>query len=171
MHFVTSQPLDTAALIRLHQAGVWRYLRMLGCDAATADDLTQETFLAVLRQPFEDRGTGPAAAYLRTVARNLLRKDRRRRAMASLDDPAAANALDDHFAARCADGGDRYVDALRECLSGLDGRARRALDLQVTDGAGREAIGAALGIGADGVKSLLRRTRDALRDCVERRLR
>ena len=42
--------LDAAQLIREHQAGVWRYLRVLGCSRELAEDLTQETFLAVLEQ-------------------------------------------------------------------------------------------------------------------------
>ena len=60
---------DPVELIETHQAGVWRYLRALGCQPAQADDLTQETFLAVLRKPFEYRGREAAAAYLRRVAR------------------------------------------------------------------------------------------------------
>ena len=41
-------------LARRHQAGVWRYLRLLGCAPDLADDLVQETFLQVLRRPFVD---------------------------------------------------------------------------------------------------------------------
>ncbi len=45
-----SEPFDFAGLVRTHQVGVWRYVRFLGAEAAEADDLTQETFLA-LRAP------------------------------------------------------------------------------------------------------------------------
>jgi len=38
---------EMAALVRAHQAGVWRYLRFLGCEPSEADDLVQETFLDV----------------------------------------------------------------------------------------------------------------------------
>jgi hypothetical protein len=62
--------LSDAELVRKHQAGVWRYLRFLGCDEARADDLTQETFLAVLKGSFQQRGEAETAAYLRTVARS-----------------------------------------------------------------------------------------------------
>ena len=41
--------IDLASLVTLHQAGVWRYLRALGCDASLADDLTQDTFLEAWR--------------------------------------------------------------------------------------------------------------------------
>ena len=58
----TSAPFDLAGMIRQHQAGVWRYLRVLGCDSAGADDLTQETFLAVLQKPFQDYNPAATAA-------------------------------------------------------------------------------------------------------------
>ncbi len=79
--------LDVEALIVAHQAGVWRYLRFLGCDRAQADDITQETFLQVLRRGFEERGERETAAWLRTVARNcFLMNVRRTRHVQSVED-------------------------------------------------------------------------------------
>ena len=52
---MTERQTQLADLVRQHQAGVWRYLRFLGCDRPLADDLTQETFLAVLETPFDIR--------------------------------------------------------------------------------------------------------------------
>ena len=37
---------DPVQLIETYQAGVWRYLRAMGCEASLADDLTQEVNLA-----------------------------------------------------------------------------------------------------------------------------
>ena len=65
-------------LIAQHQVGIWRYLRVLGCDAALAEDLTQETFLSVLRKPFVVYSDAATAAYLRRVAYNLFISHRRR---------------------------------------------------------------------------------------------
>ncbi len=70
--------MDLVELIACHQAGVWRYLRALGCDACSADDLTQETFLEVLKRPFEQYNQQATAAYLRRVAHNLFITLRRR---------------------------------------------------------------------------------------------
>ena len=64
-----------------------------------------------------------------------------------------------------------YLDALGDCLEQLEGRARRAIDLHYRDHAGREAIASQLGMQLDGVKTLLRRTRALLRDCIERKLK
>jgi len=69
---------DAAQLIEQNQVGVWRYLRALGCEPAQADDLTQETFLAVLQHPFRDFGAASTAAYLRKVAHNQLISAQRR---------------------------------------------------------------------------------------------
>ena len=83
---------DVIRLVREHQTEVWRYLRYLGATAELADDLTQETFLQLLRAPYEDRGPAARAAWLRTVARNLFVKSFRRPpfALAELDTIEAA---------------------------------------------------------------------------------
>src|SRR5437867_2915957 len=73
-----ARDFDVARLVRDHQAGLWRYLRVLGCTASQAEDLTQETFLAVLQKPFQEFSTRATAAYLRQVARNLFISSRRR---------------------------------------------------------------------------------------------
>ena len=65
--------LGPAELIARHQNGIWRYLRMLGCDSSTADDLTQETFLRVLRRDnFVQHSDAATSSYLRRTAYNLL---------------------------------------------------------------------------------------------------
>jgi DNA-directed RNA polymerase specialized sigma24 family protein len=66
---------------------------------------------------------------------------------------------------------DRRVAALRECVARLEGRMREAVERHHLDGASYEATASALGIGMHGIKSLLRRARHALRDCVDNRMR
>lgn len=158
---------DAGRLVRTHQAGVWRYLRFLGCDASEADDLTQETFLTVLRDGFEERSAAQTAAYLRTVARNRLlmarRTQNRRPPEVDLDaaETVWAQAAGD-------DGLETFLDALRECLrSAVTPRVRRALELAYRDRASRQAIATQLDMAPEGVKTLLRRARCALRKCVE----
>jgi DNA-directed RNA polymerase specialized sigma24 family protein len=63
-----------------------------------------------------------------------------------------------------------YLEALRDCVAQLQGRPREAIDLHYRDGVGREAIAAKLEMKPDGVKSLLRRTRELLRECVQRKV-
>jgi RNA polymerase sigma-70 factor, ECF subfamily len=161
---------DLSKLVQAHQAGVWRYVRFLGAERAEADDITQETFLAIARAAFVERDERQTAGYLRVVARNQLlalrRKQRREINTVELEAPdsiwAAAAGPDGNLTG--------YLDALRECVAGLEGRSRQAIDLHYRDGAGREAIAAALDMKPDGVKTLLRRTRQALRECIERKI-
>jgi len=70
--------VEPAALVEKYQAGIWRYLRALGCDASLADDLTQDTFVIVLQKPFEQFSDAATASFLRRVAHNLFISHRRR---------------------------------------------------------------------------------------------
>ena len=164
------QRREMAALVRAHQAGVWRYLRFLGCDSTEADDLVQETFLAVLREGLEVRSPAQTAAYLRTVARNRLLMARRKQSkQPRAVDLEAAEAV--WVQAAGGDGMNDYLVALGDCLeNAVSPRARRAVELQYRDKAGRAEIAAELELAVEGVKTLLRRARRALRDCVERKL-
>lgn len=161
---------DLEVLVRDHQADLWRYLRYLGAAADDADDLTQETFLAVARTPFELRSRGETAAYLRTAARNQLLMLRRRQGReASTVELAAAEEV---WAAATPEGDSSAVmDALAACCETLAGRPREAIDRFYRRGESREELAAAFDVTIDGVKSLLRRTRATLRDCIERRTR
>lgn len=158
--------VDLAELIRRHQATVWRYLRFLGCEPSLADDLTQETFLAAWRSRLEDTSPAGTGAYLRKVAKNqFLMAMRRQRREVSLEDMERANAV---WQAWCPDDRpDAYFDALAECSQSINGRARQAIDLRYRDNASRAEMARRLELSEDGVKSLLRRTRELLRQCVQ----
>lgn len=161
--------LDVAALVSRHQAGLWRFLRALGAGALEAEELAQDTFVAVLERPFtvvDDRAT---AGYLRTVAKHLLLKRRRR---AERDKLALDVDLERAFVAECeADGGSAYTDALRGCVASLAHRSRELLEQQYVHGASRRDLASRFAMSEDGVKTWLRRVRAALRECVERKVR
>jgi RNA polymerase sigma-70 factor (ECF subfamily) len=179
-----STGLDLVKLIMTHQAGVWRYLRMLGCEPAEADELTQETFLAVMQRPFDDYHPTATAAYLRTVARNLFISAERRAArglapvqMSALELDAVDRAWTRLGTSRwgtdpdgAQDGFSRMLEALRACLESLTDRARQALDLRFRDKASRASIAASLGLSEDGAKNLLQRSKEQLRVCIERKM-
>lgn len=169
---------DAARLIQEHQAGVWRYLRVLGCDAAEAEDLTQETFLAVLQKPFQDYQRAATAAYLRQIARNLLISSRRRSARgAAVQKEMVEKEMAEWNAAEAAwlrwsgqDDGQARLAALRRCLQTLTARARQALELRFGQQASRNAIAAALGMSEDGAKNVLQRAKQHLRTCIEQEI-
>jgi RNA polymerase sigma-70 factor (ECF subfamily) len=164
-------------LLRTHQAGVWRYLRFLGAAPVEADDLAQETFVEVWRRPFVEVSERASAAYLRRVARSRflmrVRTERRRPPVASLEDLDRAWEEwlgGEEGAAGARSGWDERLDALERCLEGVKARARDALDLRYREGLARESIAERLGLSVEGVKTLLRRVLEALRECMERRL-
>lgn len=156
---------DPAAVQSLRDA-LWRYLCVLGADAATADDLAQEAFVVALRRTdFAVSSPGAAFVFLRTTARHLWLKSRRRRQ--SLREVDEADRIWD---ASCDGAGDDYVAALRLCVDELPERSRALLESTYAERRGRTASAAALGLSPDGVKSALRRLRAFLHGCIERRL-
>ena len=56
------------------------------------------------------------------------------------------------------------------CIRTLQPRARRAVEAAYCEGQSRQHIAAELGIAENSVKTLMQRSRAALRACVERRL-
>ena len=93
--------------LRRHQAGVYRYLTLLGASASEAEDAMQETFLSAFRAAETFRG-GSGRSWLLTIARRQLfrgRRPTRHEAPASLLDlgcaagwgqpPTGADGIDD----------------------------------------------------------------------------
>ncbi len=159
---------DLATIIRDHQVGVWRYLRVLGCSEPLADDLTQETFLAVLQRPFEDRDPAATMAYLRKSARSLLISWRRRSAKYLPGELDEAEAAWERWAA--TDQGEGLMDALELCRQKLSTRAQQALELRFRQQQSRGDIAQALGMTEHGAKNLMQRAKQQLRECIDRRL-
>ena len=164
-------PLEPAELIRRHQRGVWRYLRMLGCDDSTADDLTQETFLKVLRRDdFQQHSDAATSGYLRRVAHNAFISMHRKQSRVHL---SADQTMIDFVWQRWAGKdltGDVTIDALRECVGALSDRAQTALRMRFADGSQRIEIAQALSITDHGARNLLQRAKEKLRQCVEQKL-
>lgn len=154
--------------MQAHLGGLWRYLRMLGCDAARADDLAQEALLTLWRKGLLEMDAAATSAWLRKTARYLhldsLRADQRRRETALAD--AAETVIEEYEG---QDGGEAYSARLRDCLQRLAGRAQQAVELRYRGGQSHEAIARTLGLSDDGLKTLLRRARGALRECLEGR--
>jgi RNA polymerase sigma-70 factor, ECF subfamily len=163
-----SRPSPTlGALAERFRPALWRYVRVLGADAATADDLVQEAFVVALRrEPFDTSAPGAVFKFLRTTARQLWLRSHR--TAANERELAEADAVWD---ARCGGAaGDDYVDALRTCVERLPAKSQALLASTYGDGDGRATSGARFGLGKDGVKSALRRLRTFLHRCITQRL-
>jgi RNA polymerase sigma-70 factor (ECF subfamily) len=166
------EQLSPAQLIELHSHGVWRYLRMLGCDESKADDLTQETFLRVLRRKtFVQHNQAATAGYLRRTAYNLLVSDHRKhKRVTTVADAATIDEIWNRWAGKDVTG-NRAIDALKDCFSQLTERAQLALTMRFTNEATRIQIAEALEISDHGARNLMQRAKASLRDCVEARMK
>jgi DNA-directed RNA polymerase specialized sigma24 family protein len=151
------------ALVHAHQGWLWRYLRVLGANAEVAADVAQEVFVVMLRTPLLDQGPAALRVWLRTTARNhfLAWCRTQRRSPIALD----ADAVERAFAAyERDDDGAGYRQALVRCLETVPANARELL-VQSLPGDGP------MPLPDEAARSRLRRLKNALRDCVQRRLR
>lgn len=167
---------ELEAMILAHQAEVYRYVRYLGAeDASTTEDLVQDTFLAAFKSnnvpSAEDERA--RAAWLRGIARNLFLNHCRRRR----NSPVKVNSESLEHAEACWESdflseGDGFevIEALRRCLSRLEERKRAILDRFYSKNASRAELARDFQMSEDGVKSLMRRIRGELGDCIRRRL-
>ncbi len=107
------------ALFDRYQQPIWGYFRRRVADAARAEELTQDTFVAVLRGAARYQGRSSFRTYLYGIAANLLAAERRKTPSAPpLADIAHAPAHDDALWVRQAierlEATDREVLILRE---------------------------------------------------------
>jgi RNA polymerase sigma-70 factor (ECF subfamily) len=171
---MTHDELET--MVRIHQAEIYRYVRYQGAESqSVAEDLVQETFLAAYKSPdaVTPRNERQQSAWLRGIARNLfLMHCRRARNSPVQANPAALARAEAAWAGeflREGDGFD-YIEALRKCLSTLGEKQRKLLELQYGQGKSRSEIAEAASMSEDGIKSLMRRLRSVLAQCIRRRL-
>jgi len=170
MEALMTQEEMLVSLMQQHQTGIWRYLRMLGCERSLADDLTQDVFVGYVQKPFVDLGPAAAAAYLRKAARHLflnwLRNNKR---TLPLEIDAASEAAWADLTP--GDDSDERIEALRRCLEKLAQRQREALDLKYRDCRSEVEVAKAMDATVDAIKGLLKRTREQLRQCVQKQVR
>jgi RNA polymerase sigma-70 factor (ECF subfamily) len=157
-----------------HLDAVYRYAYALGRDRATAEDLTQDTFLQALRHWDQFRPGTNARAWLFTICRNLFLRQRERRAReepmenAVLDGIASAS---DSFAAP-PDAGRALFDApelgdvIRRELDKLPTEYREVVELSDLQDQSYADIALVLGVPLGTVKSRLFRGRRLLQEAL-----
>jgi RNA polymerase sigma-70 factor (ECF subfamily) len=154
-------------LMREHQADVWRWLRYLGADAATADDITQETFIELYRNPITENSRAQTSAWLRKAARHRYLNSLRGRKLHPLPHVVSAEAP---WLALTPESSDSRIEALERCLEKLSERARRAIELKYRNSRKESEVAEQMETTLDAAKALLKRTREQLRECIERQV-
>ena len=153
--------------IARHRDPVFWYLRYLRCPHDLAEDLLQEALSRGWQRPdVVALASEHCDRWLRTTARNLFFMHlRRQKTRPEITD---VRLLEQVWVEEVQS--DQRGEALRACLQTLPPRSRQAVALHYEQGLSRQTIGTKLGITAQSIKSLLRRARQALKRCVERRL-
>jgi RNA polymerase sigma-70 factor (ECF subfamily) len=162
-------PSTVVPLIARHQAMVWRYVRSLGCDPALADEITQDTFIALIRSGFREMSEPQTIEYLRKIAYHLVLADRKRIARSPVTPLPPDGQLPDWLWDRRAEEG-KTMEILERCLQRLSERARVAIEMKYRDESSRSEIATRLAMGEHGVKNLLQRAKEQLRECIESQL-
>lgn len=146
-------------LVRRHGSGVRALMRRMGADAALADDIAQDAFLAAFEQIGDFRGEGTFASWVKRIAARLYvkrwRRDRRiDRLAAPADDAAQITAGEAGAVAR--------ID-LDEALAALSEVERLCVSLCCGAGLSHAEAALALNTPLGTVKSHVKRGMDKLR--------
>jgi RNA polymerase sigma-70 factor (ECF subfamily) len=165
---------DAAALdglVRRYQPRIYRFGMKMCRDPAAAEDVVQDTLLAMVRTLRGFRGEASVSTWLYTIARSFCIKSRRRPRSAPVaelslesDRPAAAAAMADSSPAP-----DRLVEdhetrsALDAALASLSVPHREVIVLRDVEGLSAGEVAEVTGLSVDAVKSRLHRARAVLR--------
>lgn len=148
-----------ADLFARHRGPVWGFFRRRVWDAARAEDLTQETFVALLKAAPRYEARAPFRSFLFGIAYNLLAEERRR-----ATPPGSA----DELPGLAANGPDLdVVMHVRQAIASLDAIDRDVLLLREFETLSYGEIAAALEVPLNTVRSRLFRARMAVREKLQ----
>ncbi|MEO8673791.1 MAG: sigma-70 family RNA polymerase sigma factor [Tahibacter sp.] len=156
---VSTRQRQFDALVRAHNADLYRYACWLCGDPALAQDLAQETFLRAWRSLDSLRETVAAKAWLITILRREHARLYERKRFDTTD--IADLDLDDREAQTPEQIGEDSI--VRAAMAKLDPKYREPLLLQVLGGFSCEEIAHELGLGAAAVMTQLFRARQKLK--------
>lgn len=164
--------LAFAKLVRLYQDSVWRIAAAMLRDRDSTENLVQQVFVDAyfhLDQYALDTDFG---AWIRTVARNRLRKELRSVNREDRRLVVYRERLAERLRAESAanDDTETYVLALRGCKEMLPPRDADLVKLRYDRGLSFEEIAKRQGQTPDAVQRMISRIRFRLRDCIQNKL-
>ncbi len=149
------------ALFERYREPIWRFFRRRTSDADVAQELAQDTFVALLDGARRYKAKGVFRSYLFGVAYNVLLADRRKQGHRRTD------ALDEEPPAPTDDRDE--VIWIREALATIDESDREILMLREYEELSYQEIADVRGIPLNTVRSQLFRARMALKAALEAR--
>jgi RNA polymerase sigma-70 factor (ECF subfamily) len=158
-------------LVREHADSVRAFLLASMRDAASAEDLVQDTFLVAWKNMHRYDRKLPFGPWVRGIAAKLLLNHRRKVGRSKVmfceeEDLLLLDRSFEQFGTLAGDTFDEKVDALRGCFDGLSSAQREALVLHYEHGLHCKEIARRLGIGFEAVKKHLQRGRSVLHRCL-----
>jgi RNA polymerase sigma-70 factor, ECF subfamily len=145
-------------------------------DENLARDIVQETFKVAYQKRAEYQPAYSLGAWLRGIARNLLKREAERRpriarvmsleVLEKVEGSAAALEtahVDESYE-------EARLGALRTCLAALQGKARELLELRYGQNLSLKELAERSGIGLSGVGMALNRARAAVSQCIQKKL-
>ncbi|APW58794.1 hypothetical protein BSF38_00198 [Paludisphaera borealis] len=157
-------------LVRDQQAGIRAFIRMLGVQEASVDDLAQETFLVAYQKLGLWDSTRDAGSWLRGIARNLAANERRKSGRRTrLLQGGLGDFLVDQADGEQLPAATEWIEALRSCLQDLPPPGRELLVRRYADGELAEAMAARMRVRGDALRQKLLRLRQIVKACIERK--
>lgn len=153
-------------------AAAWVVVR----DAHAAEDLFQNVVLKALTRDglrFESPASlmSWALVTIRRESLDWIKLASRQASRLHTLDGTVVELFDAEWQRRMNNPADRRLELLQICLDTLPGESRRLLELRYFEGLDCTSVGRELGLGLQVVYKRLSRLHEALRECVERRLR
>lgn len=151
-----------AEIVTRHYQPVYRLAWRMAGDAAMAEDITQEAFIRLWRNPLQVREAAAVRGWLMRVAANAAIDRARKPRLAALElapETADPQARPDAPLARAE--ASRLVD---EALAELPDRQRQAVVLSYFEGLTNAEMADVMDVSVEAVESLLARARRFLKD-------
>ena len=165
-------PAYIARLVMRFRTDLYAYLLAAVRNHHDAEDLLQEVSLAASRSWAQYRPGTDFRVWAREVARRrILDRAKKARRRPLFMDPGTLVLLE--AAARAVESAQPVEprrSALRECLPALEASARRVLELRYDAGLAVPRIADRIDKTVQATYAILKRVRQSLRECVERRL-
>lgn len=153
-----------------HQGDVKAFLASVVRDRAAVDDLFQDVSLTLWQSfPTYDPARSFGAWARGIAAKKVLQAWEKSRRLPLSFSPRAVQAVLDAYDRAEAEGPDS--ESLRDCIGALTERARQMLVLRYEKALKLGEIARQVGSTLDAVHKLLSRSREALQECLDRKLR
>ena len=166
----------TKGVIEHNRRWLMTYLYAATGDSTLAEDLVQETFVVAFQKRDELENVVSFGAWLRGVARNVLRRHYEKCAhepmllnfkmLESIEEPAAL-LEQSHLNPVCES---QRIALLRKCVQKLTQRARTLIQGRYQDNLSVEQLARRSGLAAGSVPVILHRARTELMNCINKKL-